>query len=343
VGEVPDPVPSSGHLVVRSLAAGICGSDLHALADFPHFTGLMDSVGVPALNPASDCVFGHEFCAEVVEHGPDTAGTLALGTRVCSVPIILGPTGVEQIGYSNAYPGALAEHMVLQELLCLPVPDALSTELAALTEPLAVGEHAVGLADLAEGQPCLVVGCGPVGLAVIAALKWRGHGPVLAADYSPTRRRLAEAFGADEVLDPAEGSPHERWSQFGIARTVVERIGAGMLGAAVKDPVIFEAVGVPGMLQSLIAEAPPHSRIVVVGVCMHTDSIEPFMAVTKEMELRFSFGYTPDEFAATLARLAAGVPGADLLVTSEVDLAGAPGAFETLRTPGEHGKILVTP
>ncbi len=343
MGEVPDPVPSSGHVVVRSLATGICGSDLHALADFPHFTGLMDSVCVPALDPEADCVFGHEFCAEVVEHGPGTAATLPVGTRVCSVPIILGPTGVEQIGYSNAYPGALAEHMVLQELLCLPVPDAVSTELAALTEPLAVGEHAVGLAGLTESQPCLVVGCGPVGLAVIAALKGRGHGPVLAADYSPTRRRLAEAFGADEVLDPTEASPHERWSDFGIARTVMERIGAGMLGAAVKDPVIFEAVGVPGMLQSLLVEAPPHSRIVVVGVCMHTDAIEPFMAVTKEMELRFSFGYTPDEFAGTLARLAAGVPGADLLVTSAVDLAGAPGAFETLRTPGEHGKILVTP
>ena len=332
VGEVADPVPSSGHVVVRSLAAGICGSDLHALADFPHFTGLMDSVGVPALDPAADCVFGHEFCAEVVEHGPDTAGTLPVGTRVCSVPIIVGPTGVEQIGYSNAYPGALAEHMVLQELLCLPVPDGLATDLAALTEPLAVGEHAVGLAGLSEGQPCLVVGCGPVGLAVIAALKGRGHGPVLAADFSPTRRRLAEAFGADEVLDPAEGSPHDRWPDFGIARTVMERI---MLGAAVKDPVIFEAVGVPGMLQSLIAEAPPHSRIVVVGVCMHSDTIEPFMAVTKEMELRFSFGYTPDEFAATLQRLAAGVPGVDLLVTSAVDLAGGAGC---LRDPARTGR-----
>jgi threonine dehydrogenase-like Zn-dependent dehydrogenase len=76
---------------------------------------------------------------------------------------------------------------------------------------------------------------------------------------------------------------------------------------------------------------------------MHPDTIEPFVAVAKELELRFSFGYTPGEFAATLERLAAGVPGADLLVTSSVDLAGAPGAFETLRTPGEHGKILVKP
>ena len=121
------------------------------------------------------------------------------------MPILLGPTGVEQIGYSNHYPGALAEHMVLQELLLLPVPDALDTDTAALTEPLAVGEHAVGLAGLGEGQPCLVVGCGPVGLAVIAALKGRGHGPVLAADFSPTRRRLAEAFGADDVHRPRRG------------------------------------------------------------------------------------------------------------------------------------------
>ena len=246
--------------------------------------------------------------------GPTPPAPCPSGTRVCSVPSLLAPTGVEQIGYSNHYPGALGEHMVLQELLLLPVPDGLDTDLAALTEPLAVGEHTVGLAGLAPGSPVSWSGCGPVGLAVIAALKGRGHGPVLAADFSPTRRRLAEAFGADVVLDPAEGSPHARWADYGVPRTVMERIGASMLGGVFEDPVIFEAVGVPGMLQSLIAEAPPHSRIVVVGVCMHTDSIEPFMAVTKEMELRFSFGYTPDEFAATLARLAEGMPGAAHLV-----------------------------
>jgi threonine dehydrogenase-like Zn-dependent dehydrogenase len=343
VGEVDEPTPGSGHVLVRSLAAGICGSDLHALADFAHFTSLMDRVGVPALDPSLDTVFGHEFCAEVVEHGPDTAGTLPVGTRVCSIPIVVGPSGVEQIGYSNVYPGALAEYMVLQEMLLIPVPDSLDTGLAALTEPLAVGEHAVGLSGLQPGQPCLVVGCGPVGLAVIAALKGRGHGPVLAADFSPTRRSLAEQFGADEVIDPAERSPHDSWAAFGVPTTIMERAAVSMFGGDVKEPVIFEAVGVPGMLQSLISDAPPRSRLVVVGVCMHTDSIEPFIAVAKEIELRFSFGYLPAEFAATLARLGAGVPGADRLITSSVDLAGSPGAFETLRSPGEHGKILVRP
>ena len=343
VDSVADPSPGPGHVVVRSLAAGICGSDLHALADFPHFTELMASVGAPTPDASGDTVFGHEFCAEVVEYGPDTTGTQPVGSRICSVPVLFGPRGPEQIGYSSLYPGALAEHLVVQELLMVPVPDSLATDLAALTEPLAVGEHAVGLARLEAGQPCLVVGCGPVGLAVIAALKGRGHGPVLAADFSATRRRLAEAFGADEVIDPADGSPHERWGALGVPTTLLERAVASMAGTEPPSPVIFEAVGLPGMLQSLIAEAPPKSRVVVVGVCMHTDAIEPFMAVTKEIELVFSFGYSPAEFTATLGRLAAGVPGADRLITSSVDLAGAPDAFDRLRTPGEHGKIVVHP
>ena len=343
VDEVADPTPGSGHVLVRPLAAGICGSDLHALANFEHFASLTEGQGLPVLDSRLDTVFGHEFCAEIVEHGPDTAVTLPVGTRVCSIPILFASTGVEQIGYSNTYPGAMAERMVLQELLLLPVPESLATETAALTEPLAVGEHAVGLSGLDANQPALVVGCGPVGLAVIAALKARGHGPILAADFSPTRRALAELFGADEVIDPAQHSPHERWGELGIPVTVLERAMAQMSGSVVPSPVIFEAVGVPGMIQSLIRDAPAHSRIVVVGVCMHPDTIEPFTAVTKEVELRFSFGYSADEFAATLERLGRGVAGADKLVTSTVDLDGAPGAFRTLGSPGEHGKILVRP
>jgi threonine dehydrogenase-like Zn-dependent dehydrogenase len=342
VDRVDDPVPGEGHVLVRSLAAGICGSDLHVLADVARFAGLMRQVGAPDLDPASDLVFGHEFCAEVVENGPGTAGTLPRGTRVCSVPVIMSPDGVEQIGYSNTYPGALAEHFTLQEALLLPVPDSLPTEVAALTEPLAVGEHAVGLAAVQVGEPCLVVGCGPVGLAVIAALKARRHGPVLATDFSPARRRLAEGLGADEVIDPADHSPHDRWPELGVPATILERAATAFLGGTTPAPIIFEAVGVPGMLQSLIGDVPPRSRIVVVGVCMERDTIEPFVAVTKEVELRFSFGYSPGEFAATLERLVGGAAGVDRLVTSTVPLTEAPSAFDTLRTPGEHGKILVS-
>lgn len=342
VAQIEAPTPGSGHVLVRPLACGICGSDLHAAQDLAHFAELSGRVGMPnPLDPTRGIVFGHEFCAEIVEHGPDTTGALPVGTRVCSVPTVLAPTGIEAVGYSNTYPGALSELMVLQEMLLLPVPDGLDTQVAALTEPLAVGEHAVEVAGLQGREVCLVVGCGPVGLAVIAALKARGHGPVVAADFSPTRRRLAELVGADEVIDPAETSPYGKWADLGVPATMLDRAAQEMFGGNFAEAVIFEAVGTPGVLQMIIDGAPPKARVVVVGVCMETDHIEPFIGIAKELQLRFAFGYTATEFAATLGRLGAGMPGADALVTDVVELGDAAGAFETLRHPGEHGKILV--
>jgi 2-desacetyl-2-hydroxyethyl bacteriochlorophyllide A dehydrogenase len=322
VADVEEPVPGPGQVLVRTLACGICGSDLHAAADLRRFARLAAAAsgGVGGgLDPDRGVVFGHEFCAEILEFGPGTERELAPGTRVCSVPIVIGRDGPEGIGYSNRYPGGLAERMVLQEALLLPVPDGLSTDQAALTEPLAVGEHAVNLARLAGGESCVVVGCGPIGLAVIAALKERGHGPVIAADFSPVRRRLAEGLGADEVVDPADDSP----------------LGRG--------EVVFEAVGVPGVLGAIVREAQAHARVVVVGVCMDPDQIEPFHAITKELELRFAFGYTREEFAATLERLGRGGLPAAALVTEVVGLDGVAGAFAALADPGRHGKVLVRP
>jgi len=256
VDQVPDPIPAEGQLLVAPLATGICGSDLHALGDFDHFIELAASQGLDALDSSKDMIFGHEFCAEILENGPGTTGALPLGTRVCSIPLVFGSTGIEQIGYSHLYPGAMGERMILQEMFVLPVPDSVPTDLAALTEPLAVGEHAVGLADIEQGQPALVVGCGPVGLAVIAALRARGLGPIIAADFSPTRRSLAESFGVDEVIDPAELSPHSRWTEMGIPMTLMDRVMAQALGSAASAPVIFEAVGIPGMIQSTFTTCP---------------------------------------------------------------------------------------
>ena len=92
------------------------------MADFGRFTGLRLGRGPRPARPGADGVFGHEFCAEIVEHGPDTAGTLPVGTRVCSVPIIIGPTGVEQIGYSNATREPWPSTWCSRKLLLLPYP-----------------------------------------------------------------------------------------------------------------------------------------------------------------------------------------------------------------------------
>jgi len=342
VAEVEEPVPGAGQVLVRTLACGICGSDLHAAEDLRRFADLTARAGgMFGLDPERGVIMGHEFCAEVLEHGPDTEGRIPPGAAVCSVPVVIGPAGPEGVGYSNRFPGGLAERMVLQEALLLPVPHGLTPEVAALTEPLAVGEHAVALAGLRGDEACLVVGCGPVGLSVIVALKARSHGPVVAADFSPARRRLAELLGADEVLDPAATSPYARWGDLGVPARPMERAALEMLGGPIREAVVFEAVGAPGVLQAIIDGAPARARVVVVGVCMSTDHIEPFFAVTKELQVRFSFGYSREEFAAVLERLGRGELDASPLVTDVVDLEGVPAAFTALRSPGQLGKVLV--
>ena len=325
VAEVAVPRPGPGEVLVRRLACGICGSDLHALKHAERMVEAGRRAGNPrVMDLARDVVMGHEFCAEIVEHGPLTTRALPAGTRVCSRPRLERASGPESIGYSNDNPGGYGEYMRLSEALLLPVPNGLATDHAALTEPMAVGVHAVAMARLTPGEAPLVIGCGPVGLAVIAALRLVRAEPIVAADFSAHRRALAAALGAHVVVDPAAGSV---WDQRPAGRA----------------PVVFECVGVPGMLDQVMAAAPRATRIVVVGVCMEPDTIHPLLAIVKELNFQFVLAYTPDEFAATLRHIAEGEIPAAPLITGHVGLGGVAGAFEALGSPERHAKILVHP
>lgn len=343
--EIPELEPAEGQVLVRTLACGICGSDLHALHHMEHMIDLSRRAGGidNGFDPTADTVFGHEFCAEVLDFGPGTSRTLKPGARVVSVPATMTAQGVELLGFSNRLPGGFSERMLLTEALLLEVPNGLPTDQAALTEPFAVGLHAVAKARMDENSVALVVGCGPVGLAVIAALKAAGHGPVIAADYSPRRRAAAERLGADILVDPALESPHDRWDALGVPKARAAQQMVRMMGGGFGRPVVFECVGAPGVLQGLIEAAPAGAQIVVAGVCMETDRIEPSIAITKEVELTFVFGYTPEEFAQTLRHLAEGVIDVSDLVTGKVGLDGVAEAFRSLGDPEAHVKILVAP
>ena len=343
--EIDELVPAEGQVLVKTLACGICGSDLHALHHMEHMieTSRRAGGGPISFDPTADTVFGHEFCAEILDFGPGTTKALKAGTRVVSVPVTATAAGVEALGFSNLLPGGFAEQMLLTEAMLLPVPNGLSTEAAAMTEPFAVGAHAVAKARLDKNSVAVVIGCGPVGLAVIAMLKARGFGPVIASDYSPRRRAAAEKLGADVVLDPSQESPHGRWEQLGVPMQAAAQRMARMMGALFGRPVVFECVGAPGVLQNLIESAPAGSQIVVAGVCMETDKIEPSIAITKEIELTFVFGYSPEEFAATLDDIAEGRVDVSGLVTGKVGLNDVAGAFVALGDPEAHVKILVEP
>jgi len=343
--EIEELTPAAGQVLVRTLACGICGSDLHALHHMEHMIELGRRAGSPdsGFDPAADTVFGHEFCAEILDHGPGSEKALKAGTRVVSVPITLTAGGMEALGFSNRLPGGFAERMLLSEALILPVPNGLPTDQAAITEPFAVGLHAVAKARMDADSVALVVGCGPVGLAVIAALKAAGHGPVIAADFSPRRRAAAEKLGADIVIDPAKESPHDRWEALGVPKARGAQQMMRMMGQSFGRPVVFECVGAPGVVQALIEAAPAGAQIVVAGVCMETDRIEPSIAITKEIELTFVFGYSPEEFAATLGAIAEGRIDVSGLVTGKVGLDGVAKAFTDLGDPEAHVKILVEP
>jgi threonine dehydrogenase-like Zn-dependent dehydrogenase len=345
--EVADPIPGAGQVLVKTLSCGICGSDLHALHHFDRMVDNARRAGGGALtndfDPKAGMVMGHEFSAEVLDYGPDTPARLKAGTRVVSMPILIGPAGMVSVGYSNAWPGGYSERMVLSDALLLEVPNGLSDRQAAMTEPFAVGAHAVAKAALDEDAGFLVIGCGPVGLAVIAALKARGLGPVTAADYSPARRKMAETMGADIIVDPAKESPHDQWSAMGVARTGAEQMMARMGGQAVKRAIIFECVGVPGVLQALIEAAPNGAQIVVAGVCMQADQIEPAMCITKQLDFRFVLGYTPEEFAGTLNDIAEGRIDVAPVITTAVGLEGVAGAFAALADPEAQVKVVVEP
>ena len=107
--------------------------------------------------------------------------------------------------------------------------------------------------------------------------------------------------------------------------------------------MVFECVGVPGVLDQIMAAAPRDTRIVVVGVCMEPDTIYPLLGIAKELSVQFVLGYTPDEFAATLGHIAQGAIPVAPLLTGRVGLAGVARAFEDLAAPDRHAKILVEP
>ncbi len=336
VDDVPDPVPGEGQVLVQTKACGICGSDLHAAQHADRMVEMTKEATASAgdaggmslftFDAGRDLVMGHEFAADVLDVGPG-ASAPPPGSTVVSLPVVADQRGIHAVGYSNEYPGGYAERMLLSAGLLLPVPNGLDARRAAMTEPMAVGVHAVNRSSIAPGTAALVIGAGPVGLAVIAALKVKGIEPIVAADFSERRRQLATTMGAHEAVDPREEPAIDAWRRVDGRRPLV----------------IFEAVGVPGVIDQAMRAAPAQTEIVVVGVCMETDQLQPFMGITKELTVKFSMAYDPMEFASTLQAIADGKVDVTPMITGTVGIDGIPQAFTDLANPEAHAKIMVEP
>ncbi len=331
VEEVDTPVPGAGQVLARVRACGICGSDLHAARFMEEMIANSRRSGRTAwdtLDQAKGIVMGHEFVAEVVARGPG-AEAWKPGTRVTSVPILVAPeapNGFRSIGYSPETPGAYGEYVVLSAPLLLAVPDNVSDEVAATTEPCAVGLHAVREAHMQPGERAVVMGAGPIGLMTLLWLKKEGVAYVTISDPAPTRRALAARLGADLVIDPTHESATGRLAE--------------VTGGA--PPVVFECVGVPGTLEQAMELVDRNGRVIVVGVCMLEDRIHPMVGINKQLTLKFVLGYDAAEYAEALAAFADGTIDTSPMVTRKVTLDELPAAFAALADPKDC-KVVVIP
>ncbi|MEV0366813.1 zinc-dependent alcohol dehydrogenase [Nocardia fusca] len=315
--ELPECGPRDA--VVELRACGICGSDL----------GYIRIGGLAGPGP-EPMPLGHEMAGVITTVGSEVTG-LQRGQRVVVHP---GRDDIGRIG--NGSPeGGLAEAVLVRDAAAgdrlYPIPDDMSFELAALTEPLAVGMHAVDRADLDTGATVAVFGCGPIGLAAIATLADRGHTDIVGVEPSATRRRLARALGATATIDP---TAVDVWEQLGRLHGTTP----AMTGAAPATTGFIEASGAGTVLADIIDNAGPGSRISVVAVHYTPVPVNFLRVLTSELTIRGSIEYPP-RFRDAIDLL----ERRDLspLVTHRFPLERIDDAFATLRHDRECGKILI--
>ncbi len=324
IDRVADPKPGPGDLLLRVRGCGICGSDLH-MSDMPGLRAGM--------------VMGHEFAGEVVEVGREAGGDWRPGDRVCALPgigcgrcaacltgdLMLCPSLVTTGLGQNT--GGYAEYVVSGARETLRLPSGIDYRIGALVEPLAVGLHAVERAGMQPGQNVLVLGAGPVGAAVALWARFFGARHVVVSDFVAQRRELALTLGATAAIDPGREE----------VKPAFERL------TRAKPNLVFECVGVPGVIQQCVQLCEPRGTVVVAGVCMKPDTLLPITAVLKELRLQFVAFYQRRDFELTLDLLGSERIRADRFVTDVIALDALPAAFEALKQPSTQCKVIVEP
>jgi 2-desacetyl-2-hydroxyethyl bacteriochlorophyllide A dehydrogenase len=298
--------------VLKVQACGICGSDLKSYKRFP-----------------AGAVLGHEFCGEVVALGAGVE-SWRTGQFAASLPLrscghcrwcLSGePAQCEKadllgLGVSA---GAFAEYVRVAAATSVPLDQGLGGY-GALVEPLAVGLHTVVAAELRPEERLLILGGGNVGAAVTTWARRCGAGEIVVSDPSPARRDGAIGFGATSVHDPVDGTPPGSFD------------------------VVFECVGMPGIIKTAIEAAAVHGRIIVAGVCLTPDTLNHTPAVMKELHIKYAVYYRTEEFAAAARLLNSGTLDHSAFVTRTVALDAVGQAFDDLQSGSNDRKVLVEP
>ena len=312
VVEQPDPQPSAGEVVVRVTGCGICGSDLHSIA---------------SMGPAGT-VLGHEVAGVVDELGADVTHVKA-GDVVAVRPF----SGCGACAFCRAgrqdhcaafgligfqRPGGYAERTVAvaDELFALPASVRAADH--ALVEPFAVARRALRRGGLVAGESVIVLGAGPIGLAVTHWARALGARDIVVSDPVAHRRELAVTLGATRAVHPDE-----------------------LTGTTA--PLVVECTGVRSLIDQGMQLAEVDGRVAVVGMCIANDTIFPWWGLNKELDVRFCIYYGREDFTETIDAFASGALAPDGYVTETIGLDAVPARFAQLQADPDAGKVVIVP
>ncbi len=319
--ELPDPEPAAGEALIRVTGCGICGSDLHVAT---------------AVAPAG-MTFGHEIAGVVEAVG---AGVDPDGWKVGDTVAVRPFTGCGRCAHCRrgradhcdsfallglGRPGGFAELVVAQADEVYALPAAVTGVEQALVEPMAIACRAVRRGGLGPAATVVVLGAGPIGLAIVAWARHLGVEAITVSDPSASRRALAQRMGATRTFDPLTDE--------------LDLLEVTMAGAS----VVFECTGRPGMIRQAMDIAAVDGRVVVVGVCIVDDVTFPYTGLNKELDVRYALYYERTDFTDTIDVLARGGLVLDGFVEGTVGLDGLPAAFAGLLAGAEGGKLVVAP
>lgn len=322
--DVPIPaIERPDDVLLKVKSVGVCGSDLHG------YTGQSGRRKPPL-------IMGHEVTAEVVATG-DAVDNLPLGSRVAIQPVsfcgrcaqcLAGRRSIcenRKLMGMNA-PGAYAPYVTWMASNLYPLPDRLSYEDGAMTEPLSIAVHAVSLAPIRPYDTAFIAGAGPIGLLTLAVLRQTAVQQIAVSDVSDARLELAQAIGADIVINPTRQK----------ARQVVDEFtnGSGV-------DIAFEAVGISATSQQTLEVTRNKGVVIWIGNNQRMIEIDMQAIVTRELSVIGSYGMTDEEFQRSLRMLADGVIPTDKLINRRATLEEGPQLFDELLASPETIKCMI--
>lgn len=318
----PTPSPTSGEVLVRMSAVGICGSDVHAshgrhpFVPLPYHPGHEVVGTVEAVGADVDIPLGQRVVVEPIMACGHCKYCLDGRYNLCSTMVFFGCT---------APTGGLADRFVIPADRLVPVPEDLDDQQAALIEPLSTPVHAARLAgpDL-SGKSVAILGSGTIGLLTLAAARRHGAARIAMTDTLESKRDLALKLGADAVFDSA-------------APDVVEAVRA-FLGTSAD--IVFDCVAVQATINQAIGMAVKGGTVVVVGVPAAPVTVPLPEIQDLQVRIQGSATYTRDDYAESIAMLREGLVRPADFITAEFPISQAAQAFSEASS-GRHVKVLV--